>query len=127
MALGKTITQVITSQTIAASSSYTQATGTDLSSAVDFGVGYTLTFNAAATLGARIDVFADPAGASASFTVGAYDDAADSADVAVDAGHTVSGFVQMMRSAKFVKVRIVNLDTGQSITGASAWVQVQAP
>ena len=40
----------------------------------------------------------------------------DSGDVDVDAGHQVQGFVQMQRAAKFVKAKVRNLDTGQSIT-----------
>lgn len=126
MALTKTVTKVIDNQTIALSSSYT-STGVDLSNAVDFAVGYQLTFNASCTLGARIDLFADPDGDSISFTVGTYDDAVDSADIDKDAGHQVNGVVQLNRSAKYVKVRIVNLDTAQSITGASAWTFVQTP
>jgi hypothetical protein len=127
MALTKTPTIWISNVTVAANNKQDSGGGLDLSTAVDFAVGYTMTFNAAATLGARIDLFADPAGASSSFTIGAYDDAIDSGDIAIDAGHTVNGLIQMQRAAKFVKARIVNLDTGQSITAASLWGIIQAP
>jgi hypothetical protein len=124
MALGKTPVLVIDNQTIGTSASV-ESSGIDLSGVVDFGLGFTLTFNAAATLGARIDLYADPAGASASFTVGDYDDPIDSQAIALDAGHTVSGFFQMHRTAKYVKAKLVNLDTAQTITAASAWSQIQ--
>lgn len=127
MALSKTPTKVIENVTIIASNKADQATGTDLSSAVNLVVGFTMTFNASATYGARVDLFADPAGASASFTIGTYDVAMDSCDIAVSKGHTVSGSFQMQWSAKYVKVRIVNLDSVYSITAASAWVTVQTP
>lgn len=127
MALGKTPTNLISSVTVAASAVATSANGVDLSTAVDFIVGFTLTFHGSATQGARIDLFADPAGASVSFAIGSYDLAIDSGDIAVNAGHIVSGSFQMQRAAKFIKVRLVNLDTAQSITAASVWVTVQAP
>lgn len=127
MALTKTPTTMISNVTVAASNKQDSASGLDLTSAVDFIVGYTLTFHASATLGARIDLFADPAEASASFTIGAYDNAIDSGDIAVSAGHTVSGSFQMQRAAKYVKARIVNLDAAQSITAAYVYGTVQAP
>jgi hypothetical protein len=127
MALSKTVTQILNGATVAANSSSSASTGVDLSEAVDFGIGYQMTFNGSATKGARIDLFADPEGASVSFTVGSYADACDSGDVAVDAGHQVQGFVQMQRAAKYVRAKVVNLDTGQSITGCSLWAQVQKP
>lgn len=127
MALSKTVTKVIDNQTISAYSYISQATGTDLSSAINLVVSFTVTFNASANSGARIEIYADPAGASAAFTVGTYDVAMDSGDVAISKGHTVSGSFQMNWGAKFIKVRMINLDTGYSITVASAWVTVQTP
>ncbi|ALK06158.1 hypothetical protein SAMN02910340_02104 [Methanosarcina thermophila] len=127
MALNKTATQILSGATVAANSSSSASTGVDLSQAVDFGIGYQMTFHASATKGARVELFADPEGASVSFTVGTYADPCDSGDVDVDAGHQVQGFVQMQRAAKFVKAKVRNLDTGQSITGASLWAIVQTP
>jgi hypothetical protein len=127
MALGKTPTLILNAVTVAANSASSESTGVDLGAAVDFGIGYQMTFNASATKGARIDLYADPAGASVSFTVGGYADPCDSGDVQVDAGHQVQGFVQLQRAARFVKAKVVNLDTGQSITACSLWAQVQAP
>lgn len=127
MALGKTPTLILDNVTIAANTASAASTGVDLGDAVDFGIGYQMTFNASATKGARIDLYADPAGASVSFTVGTYADPCDSGDVQVDAGHQVQGFVQLQRAARYVKAKVVNLDTGQSITGCSLWAQVQKP
>lgn len=127
MALSKTPTLILDNVTIAANTPSAASTGVDLGDAVDFGIGYQMTINALATKGARIDLFADPAGASVSFTVGTYADACDSGDVQVDAGHQVQGFVQLQRAARYVKAKVVNLDTGQSITACSLWAQVQKP
>jgi hypothetical protein len=130
MAISKTAVKVIDNQTVAFSNKVDQATGTDLSSAINLKVGYTLTFNGSATAGARIDLFADPADASANFTIGAYDNALDSEDIlltATNKGHQVSGNIQMNWAAKYVKARLVNLDPAQSITGASVWLTPQVP
>ncbi len=127
LALGKAPTLILDNVTIAANTASSASTGVDLGAAVDFGIGYQMTFNASATKGARIDLFADQAGASASFTVGTYADACDSGDVQVDSGHQVQGFIQLQRAARYVKAKVVNLDTGQSITACSLWAQVQTP
>lgn len=126
MTLSKTPTLIISNQTVAASG-VSDSTGVDLSQTVDFGIGYQLTFNGSATLGARIDLFADPTGASVTFTIGAHADPCDAGDIALDAGSQVQGFFQMQRAAKYIKARIVNLDTAQSITAASLWSIVQQP
>ena len=125
MALTKTSTQVVTSQTITSSSSYTDTTGTDLTTAISCAVGYTMTFNASATAGATIEIYADPDSASQTFTVGTYHDPTDSFEIPVDAGNAVEGMVQINCAPKYIKVRIVNNDTGQSITLANAYVVVQ--
>jgi len=127
MALSKTPTQILNNVTIAANGTSSESTGVDLNDAVDFGIGYQMTFNASATKGARIDLYADPSGASQSFTIGSYADPCDSGDVQVDAGHQVQGFIQMQRAARYVKCKVVNLDTSYSITGCSLWSIVQKP
>lgn len=129
MALSKSGTKIIDAVTVAATSYSSESTGVDLSNAVDFAIGYTMTFNASASLGARIDVFADPTAASSSFTIGSYDNPLDSADIvptSTQKGHVVSGVVQMNRSAKYVKVKVYNLD-GYSITSCSVWSIPQTP
>ncbi len=127
MALSKESILILNGAAIAANSESTESTGVDLSNAVDFGIGYQMTFSGTATKGARIDLYADPAGASISFTIGAYASPCDSGDVQVKAGKTVQSFFQMQRAAKFVRAKVVNLDTGQSITGCSLWATVQKP
>ena len=126
MALGKTATLISDAITVSATSYGAASDGVDLSSAVDFVIGYQMTFNASATLGARIDLFADPTGATLDFTIGTYADAVDSADIAADAGHQVQGVIQLNRSAKYVKVKVYNLDA-VSITSCSLWAIPQTP
>lgn len=120
MALAKTATTLINSVTVAASGVQDSAASLDLSAAIDLAIGYTMTFNASAgTYGARIELFADPTGANSSFSIGTYDDCVDSWDIPGDAGHTVNGLVPMMKCGKYVKARIVNLSTSQTITAAT--------
>lgn len=125
MALVKTPTTLLNSVTVAASGVQDSAASLDLSAALKLNIGYTLTFNASATAGARIELYTDPTGANSSFSIGTYDDLIDSWDIAVDAGHAVNGSVRMDDSAKYVKVRLRNLDTGQTITGASLYGTIQ--
>jgi hypothetical protein len=127
MALSKESTIILNGAAIAANSASPESTGVDLNDAVDFGIGYQMTFHTSATKGARIDLYADPAGASQSFTIGTYADPCDSGDVQVDAGHQVQGFIQMQRAPKFVRAKVVNLDSSQSLTNCSLWAIVQKP
>ncbi len=126
MALNKTPIKILDAVTVSAASYSAASSYVDLSDAVDFAVGYQITFAAGATLGARIDLFADPAGATADFTIGSYDDAVDSGDIAADAGHTVKGVVQLNRSSKYVKIKVYNLDS-VAITACYAWAIPQRP
>lgn len=127
MALSKESILILNGAAIAANSESPDSTGVDLSNAVDFGIGYQMTFSGQATKGARIDLYADPAGASISFTIGSYANPCDSGDVQINAGKTVQGFIQMQRAAKFVRAKVVNLDPGLSISGCSLWAQIQKP
>lgn len=124
MALTKNPQTLISNVTIASGSSNTSSGSVDLSGAIDFAIGYTMTFNSSATGGARIELYADPTSANPSFTVGTYDDPFDTADIERDNGHTVSGMVIMNRSAKYVKAKVVN-SSGQSLTGVSIYATVQ--
>lgn len=126
MAITKTPTTLVNNQTIAAGSSYTSTVILDLAGAIDFSLGYKMSFNASSPSGATIYLFADPTGANASFAPGSYDDPADSIDVAVDAGHTVNGLGQISRSGRYVTVKVVNNSSGYSITGVSVYGIVQA-
>lgn len=125
MALAKTPTTLLSNVTVSAAGTQTSTSSLDLSSAISLAIGFTMTFNASATSGARIEVFADPTGANTSFSVGSYDDLIDSWDIPVDAGHTVNGAVQLNHSAKYVKVRLKNLDAGYTITAAYLYGIVQ--
>jgi hypothetical protein len=126
MALDKTTTLILDSVTVAANTYSAASSYVDLSTAVDFCVGYTMTFGSGATLGARIDLFADPTGATPDFTIGTYDDPVDSGDIAADASHTVKGTIQLNRSPKYVKARVHNLDSS-SITLCSLYSTPQTP
>lgn len=126
MAISKTPTTLVSNQTIVASGSYSSTVLIDLSGAIDFFIGYSMAFNASSVAGARIELFADPTGANASYTIGAYDDAMDSYDIAVDAGHTAKGGAQFNRSAKYVTVKVTNLSSSQSITACYVYGIVQA-
>jgi hypothetical protein len=125
MTIAKTATKIIDNQTVAAAGYKDASPGGDLSSCIALGVGVTLTFDASATKGARVDIFADPAGASASFTIGANDEPYDSADIALNKGNTVSAFLPLSHTPKFAKARIVNEDDSYSITACSMWAQIQ--
>ncbi len=124
MAITKSATKIIDNQTAAASGSV-DSSGIDMSNAIDLAIGFELTFNASATDGARIELYGDSSGASASFTIGANQEPTDEYDVAVSAGNTVSGVIPMIRSPKYAKVRVVNEDGSYSITGISVWSQIQ--
>jgi hypothetical protein len=127
MALAKTPQTLISNTTITTSTPAVSALSVDLSGAIDFAIGYTISFSASAisTGYARIELYADPTGANPSFSIGSYDDPVDSYDIQVDAGRTVNGVVQMNRSGKYAKVRVVN-SSGQSITGVNIYAIVQA-
>lgn len=124
MAITKSATKIIDNQSAAASGSV-DSSGIDLSNAIDFAIGFEMTFNASATEGARIELYGDPEGAAASFTIGSNQEATDEYDIAVSAGNTVSGVIQMTKSMKYAKARVVNEDGSQSITAISVWAQIQ--
>lgn len=119
-----TVSQIISAGTASAGSS-TDSTGIDLSSAVGLAIGYSLTFNASATEGATIELYADDEGASQSFTIGTNANALDSHDIAISAGNTVEGVVLMSHIPKYAKARVVNNDSTYDITGVNLYAQVQ--
>ena len=125
MALTKSRQVLISNATIASGSSLVSSGSVDLSGAIDFGIGYTMAFNASATGDARIELYADPSGANSAFSVGSYDDYVDAWDILKDPGHTVNGFCQFNRAPKYAKVKVINT-TGQSLTGVYIYAIVQA-
>lgn len=127
MALDKTPTLILNNVTISSGASSNASSGVDLSEAVDFGIGYQLTFNGSVSsgiVGAQIELYADPSGTAVEFAVGSYADPCDSGDVMSDPGHQVQGFIPMNRAAKYVKAKVKNT-SGYSITACSLWAQVQ--
>lgn len=123
MAITKTATTVFSNQTVSGYSSTTGSSSIDLTTAIDFAIGYTLTFPASGS-GARIDVYADPTGANSGFSVGTYDDPIDSYTITHDNSHTVNGMIPMNKAAKYVKIKLANLSSS-NITGATLTAIVQ--
>lgn len=126
MALTKTPTTLFDNITISGNTYTSTSASIDLTDAVDLCIGYTLTFDAGADVGATIYLFADPSFSNSSFVVGSYDYPVDSWPVngSSKAGHTISGNARMDHSAKFVKVRLYNHDN-VSITNCSVWIAPQ--
>jgi hypothetical protein len=124
MAITKSATNIIDNQAAAADGNV-ESSGFGLSNAIDMAIGYEMTFDASATGDARLELYADPSGSSASFTIGANDVPVDEVDIRHSSGNTVRGLVSMVRSAMYCKVRVVNEDESYSITGISVWTQIQ--
>jgi hypothetical protein len=126
MTFTKTPVKILDSVTVA-TSNFQTSNGVDLGAAFDFCIGYRLTFNASATLGAEIRLFGDPEGGTLDFTIGSYANYFDVAEIPISAGHTVEGIALLQRSPRYVKARVYNLDAGQTITACSLWSILQAP
>ena len=123
MAVITTTSQITTAGTAAASGN-ADSSGLDASAAVGLFVGASMTFGAA-TEGATIEVYADPAGASAAFTI---DDKAQPVavlDVALVASDTVTIGMVVPHQAKYYKVRVANLDSSVSITAINVYAQLK--
>lgn len=125
MAIATTPTTLINNVTVAASGNQDQATALDVGAGLRLDIGYTMTFNASAAAGARIELYGDPTGANASFSIGTYDNPIDSFEIPVSAGHTVNSVIRLEKAGKYVKARIVNLSSSYSITGASLYGLLQ--
>lgn len=125
MSLAKSNPLILDNVTVAASNYQETPTGIDTSSAIDLHIGFKMTFNAAATAGARIDAYGDPAGASATFTIGANAVRTDYVSITQVQNQEVEGVVKIAHGAKFTKLRVVNLDATYTITGCSLWEQKQ--
>ena len=126
MVFNKTPIKIIDNVTVTASG-YATSSGIDLGAAYDFCIGYQLTFNAAATLGAEIRAYADPTGNTQDFTINTYNNYYDLGTINVNAGNTVEGVLILQRSPRYIKIRVYNLDTNQTITACNLWSQIQAP
>lgn len=127
MALTKTVTSLISNETIAAGSSIVSTDSINLSEAVDFGIGVKATPNGSATSGVTVELIADPRSIDPNFAVNDYFTPVDAGDVDLYAGHVCQAFFPMNRSAKYVKVRIKNNDATYSVTAVYAYALVQKP
>jgi len=131
MALVKTSTLIFDAITVSGNSySDESASVVDLTDAVDFAVGYRLTFDAASTsAGVSIYMYSDPSASDAEYDAGTYDIPADKCDIdgsGTNRGHTVASTYRMDHSGKYVKFKVRNHDA-VSITNMSVWAIVQKP
>lgn len=97
----------------------------DLTSAIDFCVGVTLTFNANTTGDVRIDMYADPTGANPDFAIGANDEVIDTYTIAYKAGSTVNTTIPLHKFPKYVKIKATNLSPTYGVTAFTMTAQVQ--
>lgn len=116
---------ILNNVTVATNNYQETPNGVDLSQAIDLGIGYELTFNAASTAGARIEMYADKSGLLQNFTIGNNSSTIETWNIPVSANQTVDGVLQAPHFPKYAKFRVVNLDTGQTITACSLWAQKQ--
>jgi hypothetical protein len=113
--------EILTNKTAAASGSTALADCTAITTtdATDLAIHVKLTFNASATLGARVKLFAS------------YDDGTNyesypfwQYDIAYTSG-AQSASARVPFSQKRIKVQVTNLDTGQSITAIYVYYSIQ--
>jgi hypothetical protein len=126
LTFGKTGTQILTQASLAISGVSNPSSVIDLNTALDFGIGYTMTFTAACTAGANILLYGDPTAANNAFSIGAYDNYIDLFYVPFVAGQTVNGVIPMLKMAKYVRAVVVNLDTAKVITNIALYSIVQS-
>jgi len=121
MGLGKTYTKLLDNKTAAASGSTTlnDCTTEDLSAALQCAIEVDMTFNASATAGATVKVFAS--GDGTNFDTVEY----ATQSVSVSAGNSVQVTFPINPAVKYFKVQVTNLDTTYSLTGISVWSIVQ--
>jgi len=121
MGLGKTVTKVLDNKTANASSSTTlgDCTAEDLSAALQCAIETVMTFDADATAGATIKVFASSDGTN--FDTVEY----ATQSVSVSAGNTVGVTFPINPAVKYFRVQVTNLDTSKSLTAISVWTIVQ--
>lgn len=111
MALVKTVTEILSNKTAAAgaSTTLTDCTTVTTTDCIDLAINVKLTFNAAATGGARVKAF----GSNDDST---YDtDPYWQADIAFTSGAREQSFT-FPHAPKYLKFQVTNIDTGQSIT-----------
>lgn len=117
MGFSKTSTKILDNKTANASSStsLSDCTAVNLSTAVQLAIDVEMTFNASATQGATVRVYASDDNSE-------YDTIPyDQFDVAVSAGNAVKAHFAVLPAPKYIKVSVTNLDTAQSLTGISVY------
>ena len=125
MSLSKTVIKVVDNQTVGSSSSLSLANSTaigptDTSALINLAIECTVTYNASATLGCTVKLYASYDGTN-------WDtDPYDQFDMPFTAGATKSQTFAVNPAPKYLKVGVTNNDTGQSITAFSAWAHTQA-
>lgn len=117
MALSKTSTKILDNKTANASSSTSlgDCTAVDLSTAVQMAIDVELTFNASATAGATVKVYASDDNSVWDTTP------YDQFDIAVSAGNAVKAHFAILPAPKYLKALITNLDATYSITAINIY------
>lgn len=124
MALTKTVTKVVDNQTVNASSSLDLANSTaigptDTDTVINLAIECTVTYNASATLGCTVKIYASYDGTN-------YDtDPYDQFDMPFAANTTKSQTFAVNPAPRYLKVGVTNNSTGYSITAFSAWAHTQ--
>jgi len=125
MSLTKTVTKVVDNQTVNASSSLALSNSTAIGptstdTLINLAIECTVTYNASATSGCTVKLYASYDGTN-------YDsDPYDQFDMPFTANTTKSQTFAVNPAPKYLKVGVTNNDTGQSITAFSAWAHTQA-
>ena len=121
MALSKTVTTIVTNQTVAAEeeTSLANCTELDLDAAVQVEVEVLVTYNATATAGATARVWMAAATGDYGTSPG------DECGIPFTAGSTVRYSFQTRASARYMKVTVANEDGSYSATGVTVKATVQ--
>jgi len=119
MAFTKTVTSVLSNATAAAGGSTSLSTEVDTTDFINLAVEVKLTFNASATLGARIKAFACNASGGTYDTYPFWQ-----ADIARASGVQGQSF-QLPSGPKYVEFLVTNLDGTYSITAITIYVHDQ--
>ena len=108
----KTVTDLLTSQTVNASAESTLGNSAqlDLDGVESLAITADVTYNSSATQGVTVKVFTSYDGTNYD------DDTFDSFDPSFSAGSSVQKTVAVDPSARYLKVTVQNKDTGQSVT-----------
>jgi len=114
---------IINAVSVPAGSSVTSS-GIDLNQAVDFSIGAIVVFPTGADNNLRLELFADPTGASQDFTIGSGDESIEFVDVAYVSNTTIRGSYKLDKSAKYVKIKATNLGS-IDISSATLYATVQ--